>query len=109
MRIDLGDAATVPDRRVPVDGRPGQRGGADSGRVLEETSPCASGGFLPRFAFHLSDRYDPPTVWRQADVYESLEWNDQYTELWTQMKQGGFYDSLKEMAAQQEEAARARD
>jgi len=64
--------------------------------------------YLPRFAFHLSDRYDPPTAWKQKDVYESLTWNDQYTELWGEMKKSGFYDSLKEMVAMQEEAARAR-
>lgn len=79
--------------------------------VWQKKMASAGGGpcetfYLPRFAFHLSDRYDPPTVWRQADVYESLEWNDTYKELWTQMKQSGFYSSLKDMLATQEEAAR---
>jgi len=60
--------------------------------------PCHT-YFLPRHAFHISDRDQPPATWRQKDLDEALAWNSEYKALQDDMKQSGFYDSLKEMAA----------
>lgn len=77
----------------------------------EHMYPLGEGGegreelfFLPRFALHLSDRFNPPAAWRQKDLDDAQGWNEEYRGLWEDMKQGGFYDSLREMAAELEGA-----
>jgi hypothetical protein len=54
--------------------------------------------FLPRFAFHLSDRDAPPATWRPGDLEDSSKWNADYKLVEEDMKSGGFYDHMKELA-----------
>jgi hypothetical protein len=58
--------------------------------------PCEA-LYLPRFAFHLMDRKDPPEEWRADDLKDAASWNTQYKEVQDGMKEMGFYDHLKEM------------
>lgn len=58
--------------------------------------------FLPRFAFHLSDRYAPPTSWRKKDLEEAAAWSTEYRQLEADMKASGFHDHLKQLAAEVE-------
>lgn len=54
--------------------------------------------YLPRFAFHLSDRYAPPTSWRDKDLEEAKAWSTSYKDVEADMKASGFHDHLKELA-----------
>lgn len=54
--------------------------------------------YLPRFAFHLSDRYAPPTSWRKKDLDEANAWNAEHKEVLAGMKESGFHDHLVELA-----------
>jgi hypothetical protein len=54
--------------------------------------------FLPRQALHLSDRYDPPTSWREEDVKDAVAWNHQYKEVQAELEKMGFDGHLQELA-----------
>jgi hypothetical protein len=57
--------------------------------------------FLPRFTYNLTERYDPPSAWRQDELDHAYEWNDKWTETRDWMKDSGFWDHLKKSASKQ--------
>lgn len=63
--------------------------------------------FLPRFAFHLSDRYAPPTAWRKKDLEDAAAWSAAHKEVLASMKESGFHDHLVKWAAEVEGAAKS--
>lgn len=54
--------------------------------------------FLPRFAYGLSDRDDPPTAWREGDLASAFKWNDEWRIVQKDYVDGGFYDELPKLA-----------
>ena len=61
-------------------------------------APCET-LFLPRFAFHISDRDDPPSAWRERDMADARSWSADYKVVEEDMLKSGFYDHLKELVA----------
>jgi hypothetical protein len=54
--------------------------------------------FLPRFAYGLSDRNDPPAAWRAEDLASAFKWNDEWKVVQKDYEDGDFYDELKRLA-----------
>lgn len=55
--------------------------------------------YLPRFAYHLGDRVDVPTVWRKDDLDTAYAWNTEYAEVKKSLVETNFYDYLKTLVS----------
>lgn len=54
--------------------------------------------FLPRFAYGLSDRNEPPTSWSNRDLLNALAWHNEAKVVQHQLESSGFYHELPKLA-----------
>lgn len=54
--------------------------------------------FLPRFAYGLSARDNPPSAWDVDDLATAMSWKDQWRDVEKSLDEMDFYSQLKELA-----------